>query len=172
MPIEHKPHRASSSVLAHLDGLLDELLEQTFPASDLSRSISSVNHTTLRHEPQFPRSHSLATGRSAADRRDTDAYPTSARRLTAEMRSKPTVVLTAAATFGPDFPAVQRYETPVGIGSFSTDICAIVRCPLIATELVITATDEMADAVQKGKNELPKIFPNPRRNHILERSGS
>ena len=34
MPIEHKPHRASSSALAHLDGLLDEALEQTFPASD------------------------------------------------------------------------------------------------------------------------------------------
>jgi hypothetical protein len=34
MPIEHKPHRASSSVLAHLDRLLDEALEQTFPASD------------------------------------------------------------------------------------------------------------------------------------------
>jgi len=34
MPIEHKPLRASSSVLAHLDGLLDEALEQTFPASD------------------------------------------------------------------------------------------------------------------------------------------
>jgi hypothetical protein len=34
MPIEHKPHRASSSVLAHLDGLLDEAFEQTFPASD------------------------------------------------------------------------------------------------------------------------------------------
>jgi hypothetical protein len=33
MPIEHKPHRASSSVLAHL-GQLDEALEQTFPASD------------------------------------------------------------------------------------------------------------------------------------------
>ena len=34
MPIEHKPHRASSSALTHLDGLLDEALEQTFPASD------------------------------------------------------------------------------------------------------------------------------------------
>ena len=34
MPIEKKPHRASSSALAHLDGLLDEALEQTFPASD------------------------------------------------------------------------------------------------------------------------------------------
>jgi hypothetical protein len=33
-PIENKPHRASSSALAHLDGLLDEALEQTFPASD------------------------------------------------------------------------------------------------------------------------------------------
>ena len=34
MPIENKPHRASSNALAHLDGLLDEALEQTFPASD------------------------------------------------------------------------------------------------------------------------------------------
>jgi ketosteroid isomerase-like protein len=34
MPIEHKPHRASSRALAHLDRLLDEALEQTFPASD------------------------------------------------------------------------------------------------------------------------------------------
>ena len=34
MPIEHKAHRSSSRVLAHLDGLLDEALEQTFPASD------------------------------------------------------------------------------------------------------------------------------------------
>ena len=34
MPIEDKPHRASSRALAHLDGLLDEALEQTFPASD------------------------------------------------------------------------------------------------------------------------------------------
>ena len=34
MPIESNPHRASSRALAHLDGLLDEALEQTFPASD------------------------------------------------------------------------------------------------------------------------------------------
>jgi hypothetical protein len=34
MPIENKPHKVSSSALAHLDGLLDEALEQTFPASD------------------------------------------------------------------------------------------------------------------------------------------
>jgi hypothetical protein len=34
MPIENKPHKASSRALAHLDGLLDEALEQTFPASD------------------------------------------------------------------------------------------------------------------------------------------
>ena len=37
MPIEHKPHKASSSVLAHLDGLLDEALEQTFVAIDFER---------------------------------------------------------------------------------------------------------------------------------------
>jgi hypothetical protein len=34
MPAESKPHRASSSAVAHLDRLLDEALEQTFPASD------------------------------------------------------------------------------------------------------------------------------------------
>jgi hypothetical protein len=34
VPIHTSLHRASSSALAHLDGLLDEALEQTFPASD------------------------------------------------------------------------------------------------------------------------------------------
>ena len=34
MPAENKPHRVSSSAVAHLDKLLDEALEQTFPASD------------------------------------------------------------------------------------------------------------------------------------------
>ena len=34
MPIEHKSHRGPSRALAHLDGLLDEALEQTFSASD------------------------------------------------------------------------------------------------------------------------------------------
>ena len=34
MPIENKPHRASPSALAHLDGLLDEALEQTFLANE------------------------------------------------------------------------------------------------------------------------------------------
>jgi hypothetical protein len=34
MPIENKPHGLSSRALAHLDWLLDEALEQTFPASD------------------------------------------------------------------------------------------------------------------------------------------
>ena len=50
MPIEHKPHRASSSALTHLDGLLDEALEQTFPASDAVAIDFEVNHTTARHE--------------------------------------------------------------------------------------------------------------------------
>ena len=34
MPAGTKPHRASSRAIAHLDRLLDEALEQTFPASD------------------------------------------------------------------------------------------------------------------------------------------
>ena len=80
MPIEHKPHRASSSVLAHLDGLLDEALEQTFPASDaVAIDFERKSHD---REAQFsiPALHSLATGRWASGpHRDTDAYPTSAR---------------------------------------------------------------------------------------------
>jgi hypothetical protein len=62
LPIEHKPHRASSRALAHLDGLLDEALERR---ATLSRSISSVNHTTLRSEFSIPALSSLATGRRA-----------------------------------------------------------------------------------------------------------
>ena len=34
MPAEIKPHRTSSNAVAHLDRLLDQALEQTFPASD------------------------------------------------------------------------------------------------------------------------------------------
>jgi hypothetical protein len=34
MPVENNPRRASSSALAHLDWLLDQALDQTFPASD------------------------------------------------------------------------------------------------------------------------------------------
>ena len=34
MSIERKTHTLSSRALAHLDGLLDEALDQTFPASD------------------------------------------------------------------------------------------------------------------------------------------
>jgi hypothetical protein len=45
MSIEHKTHRLSSRALAHLDGLLDEALEQTFPASEF----------VSRLLPQLPR---------------------------------------------------------------------------------------------------------------------
>ena len=51
-----------------------------FLRATLSRSISSVNHTTVRHEFSIPALHSLATGRWASGpHRGTDAYPTSAR---------------------------------------------------------------------------------------------
>ena len=47
MPIEHKTHRLSSRALAHLDGLLDEALEQTFPASDaVAIDIERKSHDT------------------------------------------------------------------------------------------------------------------------------
>ena len=47
MPIENNPHRASSSALAHLDWLLDQALEQTFPASDaVAIDIERESHDT------------------------------------------------------------------------------------------------------------------------------
>src|SRR6516225_6190224 len=103
MSIEHKTHRLSSRALAHLDGLLDEALEQTFPArAMLSRSISSVNHTTQRHDFSIPALCSPATGRWASGlHRNTNACPRAVERvLTAEMRSKVPVAL-HAATSGP-----------------------------------------------------------------------
>ena len=79
MPIEHKPHRASSSALAHLDGLLDEALEQTFPASDAV----AIDFERKSHDREarlsIPALRPLATGWASGPHRDTDAYPTSAR---------------------------------------------------------------------------------------------
>jgi hypothetical protein len=85
-----------------------------FLRATLSRSISSVNHTTVRHEFSIPALHSLATGRWArGTHRDTNAYPPAFERLlTAEMRGKLTVALTHAATFGPDIAAVQSMKHP------------------------------------------------------------
>ena len=60
MPIEKNPHRASSSALAHLDGLLDEALEQTFPASDaVAIDIERKSHD---HEARVLDSRTLLTG--------------------------------------------------------------------------------------------------------------
>src|ERR1700733_1756815 len=51
-----------------------------FLRATLSRSISSVNRTTVRHEFSIPALRSLATERWASGpHRDTNAYPTSAR---------------------------------------------------------------------------------------------
>jgi hypothetical protein len=69
----------------------------------LSRSILSVNHPTVTHDYSIPALCSLATGRWANGLyRNTNEYlPALNRVLTAGMRSKPTVALTHAATFGP-----------------------------------------------------------------------
>ena len=74
-----------------------------FLRATLSLSISSVNRTTVRHELSIPALRSLATGRWArGPDRNTNAYPPALERLlTAEMRSKLTVALMHAATFGP-----------------------------------------------------------------------
>jgi hypothetical protein len=66
MPIEAKQNRASSSALAHLDGLLDEALEQTFPASDaVAIDIERESHD--REAPVLD-SRSLASHRKVGQR--------------------------------------------------------------------------------------------------------
>src|SRR6476660_9151313 len=74
-----------------------------FLRATLSRSISSVNRTTARHEFSIPAHRSLATGRWAKGlHTNTNAHPPALERLlTAETRSKLTVALMHAATFGP-----------------------------------------------------------------------
>ena len=102
MPIEHKTHRLSSRALAHLDGLLDEELEQTFPASDaVAIDIERESHDI---EARVLDSRTLLAGnRKVGQRtaRSTNACPRAVERvLTAEMRSKVPVAL-HAATSGP-----------------------------------------------------------------------
>jgi hypothetical protein len=67
MPIEHKPHRASSRALAHLDGLLDEALEQTFPASDAV----AIDFVRESHDPEVrvPDSRTQLAGNRKAGQR-------------------------------------------------------------------------------------------------------
>jgi hypothetical protein len=67
MPTENHPHRASSGALAHLDGLLDQALEQTFPASDaVAIHIERESHD--RAAPVLD-SHTLRTGNRKAGQR-------------------------------------------------------------------------------------------------------
>jgi hypothetical protein len=54
MPIEHKAHRPSSRLLAHLNWLLDEALEQTFPASDPVAIDIDRESPIVRHELSIP----------------------------------------------------------------------------------------------------------------------
>ncbi len=68
MPTENHPHRVSSGALAHLDGLLDHALEQTFPASD-AVAIHIERELHDRAAPVLD-SHTLRTdNRKAAPRR-------------------------------------------------------------------------------------------------------
>ena len=67
MSIEHKTHRLSSRALAHLDGLLDEALEETFPASDaVAIDIERESHDT---EARVPDSRTLLAGNRKAGQR-------------------------------------------------------------------------------------------------------
>ena len=69
MPIENKPDRASSSALAHLDGLLDEALEQTFPASDaVAIDIERELHDRKARVLEFPHSARWQPGQRTAQR--------------------------------------------------------------------------------------------------------
>jgi len=67
MPIENKPHRASSAASAHLDELLDEALEQTFPASDAVAI--DFERESYEHEARVLDSRMLLTGKRKVGRR-------------------------------------------------------------------------------------------------------
>src|SRR6476661_8237757 len=86
---------------------LPQLGLRHFLRATLSRSISSANRATARHEFSIPALRSLASGRWVRGlHRNTNACPPALERLLiAEMRSKLTVALTHAATFGPDIAA-------------------------------------------------------------------
>ena len=67
MPIEHKAHRPSSRLLTHLNWLLDEALEQTFPASDpVAIDFEPESHD--REERVFDSRTPLGGKRQAAER--------------------------------------------------------------------------------------------------------
>jgi hypothetical protein len=68
MSIERKTHGLSSRALAHLDGLLDEALEQTFPASDaVAIDFERESHDS---EPRVLDSRALlASNRKVGERR-------------------------------------------------------------------------------------------------------
>ena len=115
MPIEHKAHRPSSRLLAHLNWLLDEALEQTFPASDPVAILSIVDHTIVRPEFSIPALRSLASGRWARGlhklasgrwarglHRNTNAYRAAIEFvLTAGAAKQTNCSLTYVATFRP-----------------------------------------------------------------------
>ena len=91
MPIENNPHRASSSARAHLDGLLDQALEQTFPASDaVAIDIERESHDHEARVLEFPHNaHRQPEGGPAALHRNTNACPRTLERVvTAEMRKQ------------------------------------------------------------------------------------
>ena len=103
MPIEHKAHRAVFSLLAHLDGLLDEALEQTFPASDpVAIDIDRESHDR-EARVSIPALRSLASGRWARGlHRNTNAYRAAIERLLIAGDAKQTnCCADHAATFRP-----------------------------------------------------------------------
>ena|SRR5579863_4845880 len=67
MPVENSPHRTSFSALVHLDRLLDEALEQTFPASDAVAI--DIERESRDHEARDLESPTLLTGNLKAGQR-------------------------------------------------------------------------------------------------------
>jgi hypothetical protein len=67
MPTENKPRRASSSALAHLNGLLDKALKQTFPASDAVAI--DIEHESHDRETRFLDTRTPLAGNRKVGRR-------------------------------------------------------------------------------------------------------
>ena len=83
-------------------GYLMKHSNRHFQRATLSRSISSVNHTTARHEFSIPALGSLASRRWTGGLcRNTNAYRVVLKRvLAAEMRRKTNFALARAVAFG------------------------------------------------------------------------
>jgi hypothetical protein len=86
MPNEDKAHRPSSRLLAHLNWLLDEALEQTFPASDpVAIDIDRESHDreARAFDSRTPLAGKRKVDHSIAQNKNANGHPPALKRVLA-----------------------------------------------------------------------------------------